>query len=68
MFSNTQMKQALMRIAVVKAATHTVPRPLLELCSMMLPMAVMLNCSPMGMPLPSSVSICRTLVLQAITP
>lgn len=45
------MKNILMRIAAVKAATQAVPRALLALCSMMLPIAVMENCKPIGTPM-----------------
>ena len=39
--SSGHMKNILMRMAAVKAATQAVPRALLALCSMMLPIAVM---------------------------
>ena len=53
--SNVQMKSILMRIPAVKAATQAVPNALLALCNMMLPMAVIENCSPMGIPMYNSV-------------
>lgn len=50
-FSKTQVKRYFMRIDAVKAATHVVPRALLALWSMMMPMPVMENCKPIGTPL-----------------
>ena len=47
------MKNILMRIATVNAVTDAVPRALLALWSMMLPIAVMENCRPMGRPMES---------------
>ena len=52
--SNGQMKNVLIRMAAVNAATHAVPRALLALCNMMLPIAVMENCNPIGTPMFSS--------------
>ena len=57
MFSNTQVKRYLMRIEAVKAATQVVPRALLALCSMMMPMPVMENCKPIGTPLLSNMLV-----------
>ena len=57
MFSRTQVNRYLMRIAAVKDATYTVPRALFALCSMMIPMEVMENCSPIGMPLFNNILI-----------
>ena len=52
--SSATMNSILMRIPAAKPATNTVPRALFELWIMMLPMAVMENCSPIGTPTPSS--------------
>ena len=38
-------------LAAETAATALAPRPLTAPCRMMLPMAVMENCRPMGMPM-----------------
>ena len=40
-----------MRMAAVKAATQAVPNALLALCNMMLPIAVIENCNPIGTPI-----------------
>ena len=53
--SKGHMKNILIRMAAVNAATQVVPKALLALCSIMLPMAVMENCSPMGTPMYISV-------------
>ena len=47
------MKNIFTRMAAVKAATHTVPNALFALCNMMLPIAVMENCKPIGTPIDS---------------
>ena len=48
-----------MRTPAVKAATQAEPRALLALWSMMLPMAVIENCNPIGSLIASSVRACR---------
>ena len=53
--SNGQMKNILIRIAEVKAATQVVPKALFALCNIMLPIAVMENCKPIGTPIARSV-------------
>ena len=52
--SKTQAKSICSLLEAVTEATTTDPRPLTEVCSRMLPMAVMDSCSPMGSPMPSS--------------
>ena len=52
--SKTQENSWYSLLAAVMEATTTEPRPLTEVCSKMLPMAVMELCRPMGMPMPSS--------------
>ena len=59
------MANILMRMAAVKAATQSVPRALLALCSIMLPMAVIENCKPIGTPILSSVEQCRRDIVRS---
>jgi len=49
------MKNILIRAAEVKAATQAVPNALLALCNMILPMAVIENCNPIGTPIANKV-------------
>ena len=63
--SSGHMKNILIRMAAVKAATQAVPSALLALWSMMLPMAVMENCSPIGTPMVSSVRARRGLYCRS---
>ena len=59
--SSGHKKNILMRMADVNAATQAVPNALFALCNMMLPMAVMENCKPIGTPMPNIVNIRRLL-------
>ena len=45
----------LIRAAEVKAATQAVPKALLALCNMILPIAVIENCNPIGTPIANKV-------------
>ena len=49
------MKNILIRAAEVKAATQAVPNALLALCNMILPIAVIENCNPIGTPIANKV-------------
>ena len=49
--SSGHIKNILMRMAAVKAATQAVPNALLALCNMILPIAVIENCNPIGTPI-----------------
>ena len=49
------MKNILIRAAEVKAATQAVPKALLALCNMILPIAVIENCNPIGTPIANKV-------------
>ncbi len=51
MFSNTVVNTYFTLMEAVKAATYMVPSALLALCSMITPIPVIENCSPIGMPL-----------------
>jgi hypothetical protein len=52
--SSGHITNILIRMAAVKAATQAVPSALFALCNMMLPMAVMENCNPIGTPMYSN--------------
>ena len=50
MFSKTHVNKYFTRIDAVNDATYIVPSALFALCSMITPMAVIENCSPIGTP------------------
>ena len=52
--SSGHITNILIRMAAVKAPTQAVPKALFALCNMMLPIAVMENCKPIGTPMDKS--------------
>ena len=59
--SGTDRKEAALPPAVW-AATMSLPKPLTAPCKSTLPMAVMLHCKPMGMPIEQSFAQCGALM------